>query len=79
MLTGILVRFEGDKLVMAATDSYRLAVKETALVGGGAGARGDHPGARARRSSRASRPAPRTVELGVHENHVDLRAPATSG
>jgi len=31
VLTGILVRFEGDKLVMAATDSYRLSVKETAL------------------------------------------------
>ena len=29
VLTGILVRFEGEKLVMAATDSYRLAVKET--------------------------------------------------
>src|SRR6187549_2100032 len=31
VLTGILVRFEGEKLVMAATDSYRLSVKETAL------------------------------------------------
>src|SRR5919204_4062075 len=31
VLTGVLVRFEGDKLVMAATDSYRLRVKETAL------------------------------------------------
>ena len=31
VLTGILVRFEGEKLVMAATDSYRLAVKETSL------------------------------------------------
>ena len=35
VLTGILVRFESDALVMAATDSYRLAVKETALEGGG--------------------------------------------
>lgn len=33
VLTGILVSFEGDKLVMAATDSYRLSVKETELVG----------------------------------------------
>ena len=32
VLTGVLVRFEGDKLVMAATDSYRLSVKETALA-----------------------------------------------
>src|ERR687895_800098 len=31
VLTGILVRLEGGKLVMAATDSYRLSVKETAL------------------------------------------------
>jgi DNA polymerase-3 subunit beta len=31
VLTGILVRFEGESLVMAATDSYRLAVKETSL------------------------------------------------
>ena len=34
VLTGILVRFEGDKLVMAATDSYRLSVKETTLPAG---------------------------------------------
>lgn len=34
VLTGILVRFEDGKLVMAATDSYRLSVKETALEGG---------------------------------------------
>ena len=32
VLTGVLVQFTGDKLVMAATDSYRLAVKETALA-----------------------------------------------
>ena len=31
VLTGILVRLEGAGIVMAATDSYRLAVKETAL------------------------------------------------
>ena len=34
VLTGVLVRFEGDKLVMAATDSYRLSVKETVLPEG---------------------------------------------
>src|SRR5688572_21400211 len=33
VLTGILVRFEAGKLVMAATDSYRLSVKETELPG----------------------------------------------
>jgi DNA polymerase III subunit beta len=31
VLTGILVRFEPGKIVMAATDSYRLAVKETSV------------------------------------------------
>ncbi len=35
VLTGVLVRFEGEKLVMAATDSYRLAVKETTLASPG--------------------------------------------
>jgi DNA polymerase III subunit beta len=34
VLTGVLVRFEDGKLVMAATDSYRLSVKETALEQG---------------------------------------------
>jgi DNA polymerase-3 subunit beta len=33
VLTGILVRFEPGKLVMAATDSYRLSVKETPVEG----------------------------------------------
>jgi DNA polymerase III subunit beta len=35
VLTGILVRFEGQNLVMAATDSYRLAVKETSMGSNG--------------------------------------------
>jgi DNA polymerase-3 subunit beta len=34
VLTGVLVRFEGGKVVMAATDSYRLSVKETELSQG---------------------------------------------
>ena len=34
VLTGVLVRFEGGKVVMAATDSYRLSVKETELAQG---------------------------------------------
>jgi len=34
VLTGVLVRFEGGTLVMAATDSYRLSVKETDLPTG---------------------------------------------
>jgi DNA polymerase III subunit beta len=33
VLTGILARFEGGNIVMAATDSYRLSVKETPMEG----------------------------------------------
>src|SRR6478609_807980 len=33
VLTGVLMRFDPGKLVMAATDSYRLSVKETAVEG----------------------------------------------
>ncbi len=69
VLTGILVRFGEGKLVMAATDSYRLAVKETPLEGSVPGARGDRPGARADRAG-AHRGQRGDVELGVHENHV---------
>jgi DNA polymerase-3 subunit beta len=32
VLTGILVQVQGNSLIMAATDSYRLAVKETTLT-----------------------------------------------
>ena len=32
MLTGILVSASGQELVMVATDSYRLSVKETKLA-----------------------------------------------
>ena len=47
--------FEPGKLVMAATDSYRLSVKETALEGLGPRARGDRagPGARRARADRS--------------------------
>ena len=43
VLTGILVHFEGGKLVMAATDSYRLAVKETCARRRAARPRGNRP------------------------------------
>ncbi|SRR6266508_225640 len=33
VLTGVLVRFETGRMVMAATDSYRLSVKETETAG----------------------------------------------
>ena len=35
VLTGIRVEFEGDRLVLAATDRYRLAVRELTWTPGG--------------------------------------------
>jgi DNA polymerase III subunit beta len=70
VLTGILVRFEAGKLVMAATDSYRLSVKETELAGGeGAELEAIVP---ARALTELSRIAQDEGELriGVQENHV---------
>ena len=69
VLTGILVSFTGGKLVMAATDSYRLAVKETELDG-------SVPELEAIVPSRALQELARiagsgdTVDVGVHENQV---------
>ena len=60
VLTGILVRFETGKIVMAATDSYRLAVKETTVSRPAARARGDHPGSRAAGARAHRRRAPTT-------------------
>ena len=69
VLTGILVRFEGDRLTMAATDSYRLSVKETVLGETGPELDAIIP---ARALHELSRLAAGTdvVRLGVHENHV---------
>jgi DNA polymerase-3 subunit beta len=69
VLTGILVRFEAGKLVMAATDSYRLSVKETVLDG-------DAPELEAIIPARALAELARIaqvsdqVELAVHQNQV---------
>src|SRR5919109_1825537 len=69
VLTGILVRFEGDKLTMAATDSYRLSVKETALGESGPELDAIIPARALQELSRLAAGAA-TVSLGVHENHV---------
>ena len=68
MLTGILVRFEAGKLVMVATDSYRLSVKETQLDAAAPELEAIIPARALQELSRLARR--RTVELGVHENHV---------
>jgi DNA polymerase III subunit beta len=69
VLTGVLVHFELGKLVMAATDSYRLSVKETALEGASLELEAIVPvralGELARIASEGQ-----TITLGVHENQV---------
>src|SRR6266516_4456645 len=69
VLTGILVRFEGGKLVMAATDSYRLSVKETELSGEAPELEAIIP-ARALGELGRIAQAGEAIELGVHENQV---------
>jgi DNA polymerase-3 subunit beta len=69
VLTGILVRFEGDKLTMAATDSYRLSVKETTLGESGPELDAIIPARALQELSRLAAGA-ETVSMGVHENHV---------
>jgi DNA polymerase III subunit beta len=69
VLTGILARFEGDNLVMAATDSYRLAVKETSLSEPGPALDAIVP-ARALAELGRIAPGASELELGVQENQV---------
>jgi DNA polymerase-3 subunit beta len=69
VLTGILVRFEPGKLVMAATDSYRLSVKETALEGSVPELEAIVPARGLGELARIAQGAER-IELGVHENQV---------
>jgi DNA polymerase-3 subunit beta len=69
VLTGILVRFEGSSLVMAATDSYRMSVKETSLEGSGPELEAIIPARALQELSRLGAGSD-SIELGVHENHV---------
>src|SRR5919198_944933 len=69
VLTGILVRFETGKLVMAATDSYRLSVKETPLAGQLPELEAIIPARALQELSRIAQGAEQ-IELGVHENQV---------
>jgi DNA polymerase III subunit beta len=72
VLTGVLVRFEEGKLVMAATDSYRLSVKETPLEGGpGQELEAIVPArALAELARIAQGAASEELEIGVQENQV---------
>jgi len=69
VLTGILVRFEGEKLVMAATDSYRMSVKETVLENPGPELEAIIPARALQELARIGATA-ETIQLGVNENHV---------
>jgi DNA polymerase-3 subunit beta len=69
VLTGILVRFEGETLVMAATDSYRLAVKETSMSGPGPELDAIVPARALLELGRVAQGAAE-LELGLQENQV---------
>jgi DNA polymerase III subunit beta len=69
VLTGILVRFEPGKIVMAATDSYRLAVKETSVSGPLPELEAIIPARALQELSRIAAGA-EEVQLGLLENHV---------
>jgi DNA polymerase-3 subunit beta len=69
VLTGILVRFEPGKLVMAATDSYRLAVKETPVSGTLPDLEAIIP-ARALQELARIASGSDEIQLGVQDNHV---------
>ncbi|HEY7002865.1 MAG TPA: DNA polymerase III subunit beta [Gaiellaceae bacterium] len=71
VLTGILVRFEDSKLVMAATDSYRLSVKETVLEKGpGQEIEAIVPARALAELSRIAQGEPGTISIGVQENQI---------
>nr|MDP9492383.1 DNA polymerase III subunit beta [Actinomycetota bacterium] len=69
VLTGILVRFEGENLVMAATDSYRLAVKETSMGSSGPELDAIVPARALGELTRIAQGAG-GLQLGVQENQV---------
>src|SRR6266849_292881 len=69
VLTGILVSFTGGKIVMAATDSYRLAVKETELSSTAPELEAIVPSRALQELARIAN-AGDTIEVGVHENQV---------
>jgi DNA polymerase III subunit beta len=69
VLTGILVRFDEGSLVMAATDSYRLAVKQTPLETEAPPLEAIVP-ARALTELARIAQGGEEIRIGVHENQV---------
>jgi DNA polymerase III subunit beta len=76
VLTGILVRFEPGKVVMAATDSYRLAVKETSVEGTLPELDAIIPARALQELARIAGTADE-LQLGMLENHVVFGADGT--
>ncbi len=72
VLTGILVRFEEGRLITAATDSYRLSVKETPVTTGpGRDLEAIVPArALAELARVASSAGAETIEIGLQENQI---------
>jgi DNA polymerase III subunit beta len=69
VLTGVLMRFEPGNLVMAATDSYRLSVKETPIEGTVPELEAIVPARALGELARVAQ-AGEQIQLGVHENQV---------
>jgi DNA polymerase-3 subunit beta len=69
VLTGVLVQFTGDTIVMAATDSYRLAVKETRLSTPAPELEAIVPGRALQELARVAG-AGDEILVGVHDNQV---------
>jgi DNA polymerase-3 subunit beta len=76
VLTGILVRFEPGRIVMAATDSYRLAVKETPVEAALPDLEAIIPARALQELARIAVGADE-VQLGLQENHVVFGADGT--
>jgi DNA polymerase-3 subunit beta len=76
VLTGVLVQFAGGRLAMAATDSYRLAVKETELAGNAPDLEAIVPSRALQELARVAA-AGDEVAVGVHENQVLFASEAT--
>jgi DNA polymerase III subunit beta len=69
VLTGVLVQFAAGRLAMAATDSYRLAVKETELSGSAPELEAIVPSRALQELGRVATSGDE-VAVGVHDNQV---------
>src|SRR3954470_10617187 len=78
VLPGVLVSFGGGNLTMAATDSYRLAVKETEIAGATPELEAIVPGRALTELARIASSGD-TIDVGVHENQVVFGVESSAG